>query len=43
VLRIESLQALGRASEASALGRRFLREHQASVYGPRVRVILQIP
>lgn len=43
VLRIETLRALGRTSEAHALGLRFLRERPFSVYGAKVKAITQAP
>ncbi len=42
VLRIETLGALGRMSEARALGLRFLRDRPASVYASRVRAVTQL-
>lgn len=36
VLRIETLRALGRTTEAQALGQKFLRERPSSVYGAKV-------
>lgn len=42
VLRIETLRALGRASEAHALGRSFLRDRPFSVYGAKVEAMMPI-
>lgn len=41
VLRIETLGALGRMSEARAMGLRFLRDRPGSIYGTRVRAVTQ--
>lgn len=43
VLRIEAQHALGRTAEAREQGRAFLRQRPASVYGPRLRTLLEIP
>jgi len=42
VLRIETLRALGRTSEAQALRLRFLRDRPSSVYATKVRAMTQI-
>lgn len=43
VLRIETLRALGRSSEAQALARQFLRERPSSIYGAKVSAMARLP
>jgi hypothetical protein len=43
VLRIESLRALGRSSEALALARQFLHERPSSIYGAKVSAMASLP
>lgn len=43
VLRIETLRALGRSSEAQTLARKFLRERPSSIYGAKVSAMTSSP
>lgn len=43
VLRIETLRALGRSSEAQTLARKFLRERPSSIYGAKVSAMASLP